>query len=601
MAATFYVSRPDTPAEAEARAADWARQQSTAGGRRKGGAGVRSAVHAGALTQLERSGLPLGTVRRMQVVGVDPGRSCILTVAPGECISTADLPARPAVDAMRAAWARRLGLDALNRACAALLCSKDDAAGDASATASGHHQQTHVKQGKRAASAVAGGGGRAAKRPQQTGARGTSDPPSAEQTGRTYQTAMPGRSHRRVRRGPNATHRRAGRTKLAAAVRRVLRRTRLHRWTVPRHEAEAVARRVVTHAASSSSALLERVEALPRRKDRRCLAPMPGIRYKVSAAQVREASGGSFKARAWKLWRQRAEAASAARAGSDTEVPPPVDEAAAHGTMRTGDREQHLRATREWAALRETAAYVERFGAEATRGLRAAALHQTIQRGRFAAATARDLTGGLLRQVRGGTVVVVAMGNARVRGGDGWVRRYLRRLCWLVDQDKFNTSQACPSCHEKLVLAYPTGNSPPTLPAELFGPKVADSHNAMDVSSPSSARQPRRPCIRQPWMETRFWLGCSAAAGGPACVPAAEFFLFYNFFPLPHRATNGRWPRWWRWGRRRRQQWCGCGSGVNSSSNGGGRGRVLEDAMVAQDVVRERVLQPNFIVLQKFH
>lgn len=163
VAVTFYVSHPETPEEAEERAAVWARQQSTAGGRRKGGAGGRTAVRAGALTQLERSGRPLGSVRRIQIVGVDTGRSYILTAAPGECIDTADLPARPVIDLMRAAWARRVGLDALNRACAALLSGKDDVADDGSATEPGR-QQTQAKKIKRAASAVAGGGGRAAKR-----------------------------------------------------------------------------------------------------------------------------------------------------------------------------------------------------------------------------------------------------------------------------------------------------------------------------------------------------------------------------------------------------------------------------------------------------
>lgn len=163
VAVTFYVSRPETPEEAEERAAVWARQQSTAGGRRKGGAGGRTAVRAGALTQLERSGRPLGSVRRIQIVGVDTGRSYILTAAPGECIDTADLPARPVIDLMRAAWARRVGLDALNRACAALLSGKDDVADDGSATEPGR-QQTQAKKIKRAASAVAGGGRRAAKR-----------------------------------------------------------------------------------------------------------------------------------------------------------------------------------------------------------------------------------------------------------------------------------------------------------------------------------------------------------------------------------------------------------------------------------------------------
>ena len=493
VAVTFFLSRPDTPAEAEARAADSARRQTGADGRRKGGAkGGGVAVRAGVLTQLERSGLPLASVRRMQVVGVDPGRSTTLSAAPGERIATADLPARPVVDAMRATWARRLGLDALNRACAALLRAKGVPV-DGVAEAVGGPRQTQAKKSKRAASGAAGNGGRVAKRraPPVTGQMGVV--PSAHGTAKTHQSANPGRGHARVRRGPVAAGRREGRTKLAAAVRRVLGRTRLCRWTVPRHETEAVAARLTAFDGGCWQGLLARVQALPKRKGRRRLAPISGMRYKVSAAHFREASGGNFRARAWKRWRARAGETAAGRTGTDADALPPVDEAAAHDTMRTGDREAHLQATRQWVALRETAAYRARFGADATRGVRSAHLHQIIQRGRFAAAVARDLTGGLLRSVRGGVAVIVSMGTARVRGGDGWMRRYLRRLCWLVDQDEFNTSQACAGCHEKLVLVYPTGNSPPTLPTELFGPPVTAPARRVRMAAGSRRGQPKRP------------------------------------------------------------------------------------------------------------
>ncbi|KAK1870233.1 hypothetical protein I4F81_012695 [Pyropia yezoensis] len=159
--------------------------------------------------------------------------------------------------------------------------------------------------------------------------------------------------------------------------------------------------------------------------------------------------------------------------------------------MRTGDDGKHLQATLEWAARRDTAAYGQRFGAQATRHLRAARVHKSIQRGRFAASVARDLTGGLLRQVRGGGAVVVAMGTARVRGGDAWLRRHLRRLCWFVDQDEFNTSKACSECHDKMVLIYSTGNSPPKIPGELYGPPAGPLPSTRRVRMAAGSRRGR--------------------------------------------------------------------------------------------------------------
>ncbi|KAK1859937.1 hypothetical protein I4F81_002529 [Pyropia yezoensis] len=467
VAVTFFLSRPDTAAEAEARAVAWAKKLD-GGGRARDRGGKGFASRAGVLTQLERAGLPLARVRWLQMVGGDPGRSAVLSAAPGERVATADLPARPAVAAMRASWSRHMGLDALNRAAVALLrgAGVQDGVAAAATVPDGHPpggSRKRAAAGAPAAGAGTGGGRskRQARRSSPDGshddaaavapaAAGATTPPEA----RTYQTASPGGGHGRVRRGPQASIRRARRTQLATSVRRVLRRTRLSRWTVPRHEAEKVARWLVdrTAAAGNSASgttpdapLLDRVDALPRRKGCRRLAPVPGLRYSLSAAHFREASGGNFLARAWKQWRARSGTAAgpvavavavaglvAAAAGDGGGVAghlPPVDLAAAHGTMRTGDDSKHLHATLEWAARRDTAAYGQRFGAQATRHLQAARVRKAIQRGRFAASVARDLTGGLLRQVRGGGAVVVAMGTARVRGGDAWLRRHLRRLC----------------------------------------------------------------------------------------------------------------------------------------------------------------------------
>ncbi|KAK1869720.1 hypothetical protein I4F81_012187 [Pyropia yezoensis] len=454
VAVTFFLSRPDTAAEAEARAVAWAKKLD-GGGRARDRGGKGFASRARVLTQLERAGLPLARVRWLQMVGGDPGRSAVLSGAPGERVATADLPARPAVAAMRASWSRHMGLDALNRAAVALLrgAGVQDGVAAAATTPEGHPpggSRKRAAAGAPAAGAGTGGGRskRQARRSSPDGsdddaaavapaAAGATTPPEAK----TYQTASPGGGHGRVRRGPQASIRRARRTQLATSVRRVLRRTRLSRWTVPRHEAEKVAWSLVdpTAAAGNSASgttpdapLQDRVDALPRRKGCRRLAPVPGLRYSLSAAHFREASGGNFLARAWKKWRARSGteagpvavamaglvAAAAGDGGGVAGHLPPVDLAAAHGTMRTGDDGKHLQATLEWAARRDTAAYGQRFGAQATRHLRTARVCKAIQRGRFAASVARDLTGGLLRQVRGGGAVVVAMDTARVRGGD---------------------------------------------------------------------------------------------------------------------------------------------------------------------------------------
>ncbi|KAK1857934.1 hypothetical protein I4F81_000548 [Pyropia yezoensis] len=110
VAVTFFLSRPDSAAEAEARAVAWAKKLD-GGGRARDRGGTGFASRAGVLTQLERAGLPLARVRWLQMVGGDPGRSAVLSEAPGERVATADLPARPVVAAMRAAWSRHMGLD----------------------------------------------------------------------------------------------------------------------------------------------------------------------------------------------------------------------------------------------------------------------------------------------------------------------------------------------------------------------------------------------------------------------------------------------------------------------------------------------------------
>ncbi|KAK1857419.1 hypothetical protein I4F81_000038 [Pyropia yezoensis] len=320
VAVTFFLSRPDTAAEAEARAVAWAKKLN-GGGRARDRSGKGFASRVGVLTQLERAGLPLARVRWLQMVGGDPGRSAELSAAPNERVATADLPARPAEDAMRASWSRHMDLDALNRAAVALLRrgGVQDGGAAAATVPEGHPPRGSRKRaaaGAPAAGAGTGGGRskRQARRLSPEGsvddaaavapaAAGATTPPEAK----TYQTASPGGGHGRVRRGPQASIRRARRTQLATSVRRVLRRTRLSRRTVPLHEAEKVAPWLVdpTAAAGNSDSstipdalLQDRLDALPRRKGCRRLAPVPGLRYSLSAAHFREASGGNFLARA---------------------------------------------------------------------------------------------------------------------------------------------------------------------------------------------------------------------------------------------------------------------------------------------------------------
>lgn len=119
--------------------------------------------------------------------------------------------------------------------------------------------------------------------------------------------------------------------------------------------------------------------------------------------------------------------------------------AAAHGMMQAGVNQQHLQATLHRASGHNTRAYGHQLGAEVTRHLRAASVRNIIERGLLTASVARDLPCGLLRQVRGGVTVVVAMASERARGGYAWPRRYLGRLCLFVEQDEFNTGRCAES------------------------------------------------------------------------------------------------------------------------------------------------------------
>ncbi|KAK1857375.1 hypothetical protein I4F81_012934 [Pyropia yezoensis] len=135
-----------------------------------------------------------------------------------------------------------------------------------------------------------------------------------------------------------------------------------------------------------------------------------------------------------------------------------------HASISVADPEAVRVASRAWLAARTQALYGDLWGAEGTRGLRTARLHAVLQRGRFAAQVARELTGGRLRRVVDGAVVAVAIGDAATRGGALHLTRRLRHLCWTVDVPERNTSAACDGCHTRLALVFPTPASPPQVP-----------------------------------------------------------------------------------------------------------------------------------------
>ncbi|KAK1863886.1 hypothetical protein I4F81_006439 [Pyropia yezoensis] len=218
VAVMLFLSRPDTAVEAEARAVAWAKKL-CGDGRVQGRSGKGFASLVGLLTQLERAGLPLALVRWLQMVGGDPARSAVLSAAPGERVATADLPARPVVDAMRSAWSRLMGLDALNRVAVAKLRGvgvQDGVAADAAMPEGRAPSGARERAAAGAPAAGAGRGrGRSKRRAWRSSPAGSDDaaavapaaageaaagatPPQAK----TYKTASPGSGHGCVRRGP---------------------------------------------------------------------------------------------------------------------------------------------------------------------------------------------------------------------------------------------------------------------------------------------------------------------------------------------------------------------------------------------------------------
>lgn len=197
--------------------------------------------------------------------------------------------------------------------------------------------------------------------------------------------------------------------------------------------------------------------------------PPAGTTYTLSRGRYHEMGGGGMvrraavahRAAAVQQIRMAVQSGGVASAGPADVTPEAV---AAHDSVRSGDTAVVLAATRQWMASRRQALYRAVWRSQATAGTRKARVHQVIQRHSMAATVARELTGGYLRRVIRGTAVVVVMGDAATRGGATWLRKHLRRLCWLVDMPEHNSSQACGRCHKKLAIVFPTAAAAPRVP-----------------------------------------------------------------------------------------------------------------------------------------
>lgn len=106
-------------------------------------------------------------------------------------------------------------------------------------------------------------------------------------------------------------------------------------------------------------------------------------------------------------------------AAAGVQTPEPLT---GHASICVGDSEAVRVASRALLVARRQPLYDDLSGAAGTRGRLAARLNAVLQRGRFAAQVARELTGGRLRRVVNGAVVVAAIGDAATRGGAAHLR-----------------------------------------------------------------------------------------------------------------------------------------------------------------------------------
>lgn len=500
----FSLSRPATAAEAEA-------ADVTAATRKANGCRVQQRLTGSPTTQLEKQGFPVADVKSLTLVSVDPGKATILT-ATSTGPTAADWATRPWVCRRRLARSRLVAADALTRVAvvfervvwraAALSASEAaDAETTAAAAAGGGPSQTPplAPTRKRRAAPVGADRSTRSRVTNADQAQGNSSGNAAHE-----ETEWPSaveesacRSHRRGR-GPAATLRRGARRELHAAVRRLLTVTGNGRWQVPRHSSVDIALACLpmaangwhrphvsdgrpdnaAHAASKTEAaaqdvaaagafasalqnLTRRVADAVRSTRGRRRAPPDGAVYTLSRGRYAEAAGNGMTARA-----AAAHRALAVQRLADHQPPSRTtpETLAAHDTIRTANPVAVLAASRQWMDSRRQELYKTVWGAAATAGVRKARVHQVIQRRKMAAAVARELTGGRLRRIVNRSAVVVVMGQAATQGGATWLRRHLRRLCWMVDMEEHNSSQACSGCKKQLAIVYASAVAAPPVP-----------------------------------------------------------------------------------------------------------------------------------------
>lgn len=236
------------------------------------------------------------------------------------------------------------------------------------------------------------------------------------------------RRSRRVR-GAAARERRAGRVDLCAAVRALLAATGRGLWRVPRHAAVRVARACLPRAtrgvvvadtdggrpppaaygvncagaktadraaadayAASLGGLAARVRAATHTRRVYRAPPPAGAVYTLSRGRSHEACGNGMTARAVAAHRAAAvERIAQLRHAAGVQTPEQVTE---HASICVCDSEAVRVASRAWLVARRRPLYDNLWGAAGTRGRREARLNAVLQRGRFAAQVARELTRG---------------------------------------------------------------------------------------------------------------------------------------------------------------------------------------------------------------
>jgi len=208
-------------------------------------------------------------------------------------------------------------------------------------------------------------------------------------------------------------------------------------------------------------------------------APMPppsGAVFSLSAAAYAEQSGSRMRDRARGAYHKAVARELAAAAAAGGRAPPPAVKTYLQQQLEgTSLKVAGLAAWRDasvaWLARRQSTAYELAFGAAATRVLRCAHVHAERQYARLVVRLAEQLTGGQLRRVVDGGIVVLVWGAAALRGGSTRLKRALAPHVYLLERDEHNSSQACSGCRSQLANAYTTPLS---------------SHNACRMTNPTA-------------------------------------------------------------------------------------------------------------------